>query len=125
MDIPRRDFIPRFKLMETRWHPIRTDKAERPRCRSCAPIILPLPPPGQSTPLHPVQPPTISPRFHRTIHVGLSDYAFLLIRASILRSLRGGISIVKKRNLKNFVVIYIYILLENGGYNRRFVDKIV
>lgn len=124
MDIPRRDFIPRFKLMETRWHPIRTDKAERPRCRSCAPIILPLPPPGQSTPLHPVQPPTISPRFHRTIHVGLSDYAFLLIRASILRS-RGGISIVKKRNLKNFVVIYIYILLENGGYNRRFVDKVV
>lgn len=31
MDIPRSDFTPRFELMETRWHPICTDKAERPR----------------------------------------------------------------------------------------------
>lgn len=56
MDIPRRDFIPRFKLMETRWHPIRTDKPERPRCG--APIILPLPPSEESS--------MISPRFHCT-----------------------------------------------------------
>lgn len=30
MDIPRHDFTRRFELMETRWHPICTDKAERP-----------------------------------------------------------------------------------------------
>lgn len=38
MDIPRRDFTPRFELMETRWHPICTDKAERPLA-----AIVPLP----------------------------------------------------------------------------------
>lgn len=61
MDIPRRDFTPRFELMETRWHPICTDKS-----RTSSPSRSTLPLPGHSN----ISPSPSDRRGFRRVYIG-------------------------------------------------------
>lgn len=98
MDIPRCDFTSRFELMETLRHPICTDKAERPRGdRPFTASMYVQYPPYLFHDLH------HSARVYiaRRDVVGLSDYAFLIIRARNERIDHAGYTLwFQKRNVQ-------------------------